>query len=131
MYETPGGVKEIGYMNRFDKKNPEIYLRWYDDFTGEDLNILFMSRKEAKRVAETILKTIDEMDNHEEKIRKIISETNFTKLYNEFERKYNKYPVQMGRYEAFGRALGDHLIDKDTYEAAERYYGNLWNYVGD
>lgn len=56
---------------------------------------------------------------------------NFTKMYEEFERKYNKYPVQMGRYEAFGRALQDGLIDQETYNEAREYYGSLWNYVGD
>lgn len=56
---------------------------------------------------------------------------NFNKMYDEFERKYNKYPVQMGRYEAFGRALEDGLIDQETYDEARKYYGSLWNYVGD
>lgn len=55
----------------------------------------------------------------------------FRKMYDEFEKKYNKYPVQMGRYEAFGLALKDGLIDKETYDEARKYYGNLWNYVGD
>lgn len=55
----------------------------------------------------------------------------FNKMYLEFERKYNPYPVQMGRYEAFGNALKDGLIDKETYDQARDYYGDLWHYVGD
>ena len=52
-------------------------------------------------------------------------------MYAEFERKYNKYPVQMSRSKAFLCALNDGLIDKQTYEQAREYYGKLWNYVGD
>lgn len=55
----------------------------------------------------------------------------FTKMYNEFENKYNKYPVQMSRAEAFGNAFHDGLIDEKTYNDAREYYKNLWNYVGD
>ena len=55
----------------------------------------------------------------------------FGKMYAEFEKKYNPYPVQMGRYEAFGKALQDGLIDEETYKEAREYYGDLWHYVGD
>ena len=55
----------------------------------------------------------------------------FNKMYNEFERKYNPYPVQMSRADAFGHALEDNLITKEVYDAAREYYGNLWFYVGD
>ncbi len=56
---------------------------------------------------------------------------NFNEMYWEFERKYNKYPVQMSRSEAFTRALNDGLIDEDTWRMAKEYFGSLWNYVGD
>lgn len=56
---------------------------------------------------------------------------NFNEMYLEFERKYNHYPVQMSRCDAFGHALDDGLIDKETYRKAREYFGNLWNYVGD
>ena len=52
-------------------------------------------------------------------------------LYNEFERKYNKYPVQMARYEAFRYALNDGLITEEEYNEAREYFGKLWNYTGD
>ena len=55
----------------------------------------------------------------------------FRKMYAEFEKKYNPYPVDMSRSEAFGKALNDGLIDQETYDEARKYYGNLWNYVGD
>lgn len=55
----------------------------------------------------------------------------FSEMYEEFERKYNPYPVQMSRAEAFEHALEDGLIDEETYFAARKYYGNLWFYVGD
>ena len=55
----------------------------------------------------------------------------FGAMYREFEQKYNPYPVQMARDDAFGHALADGLIDEDTYRKARKYFGSLWNYVGD
>ena len=55
----------------------------------------------------------------------------FDEMYEEFEGRYNPYPVQMSRAEAFRKALDNGAIDKETYLAARRYYGNLWFYVGD
>ena len=52
-------------------------------------------------------------------------------MYKEFERKYNPYPVQMSRADAFSHALKDGLIDEKGYKEAREYYGNLWFYVGD
>lgn len=56
---------------------------------------------------------------------------NFGRMYDEFEKKYNPYPVQMSRASAFTHALNDGLIDEETYERARKYFGSLWNYVGD
>lgn len=56
---------------------------------------------------------------------------NFNEMYHEFENKYNPYPVQMSRAEAFGNARRDGLIDDETYKEAHDYYGSLWFYVGD
>ncbi len=56
---------------------------------------------------------------------------NFDAMYEEFERKYNKYPVQMSRCEAFMRAFYDDTITFDTFKAAREYFGPLWHYVGD
>lgn len=55
----------------------------------------------------------------------------FNKMYAEFENKYNPYPVDMSRAEAFSKALNDELISEETYQAARKYYGPLWFYVGD
>lgn len=52
-------------------------------------------------------------------------------LYDEFEQKYNPYPVQMSRSSAFGCALEDGLITEEDYREAHEYFGSLWNYVGD
>ena len=55
----------------------------------------------------------------------------FNEMYWKFESKYNPYPIQMSRAQAFGMALDDGLIDEDTYRMAREYFGKLWNYVGD
>lgn len=60
-----------------------------------------------------------------------IDKTDFPQMYREFEDRYNHLPVQMSRAEAFANALRDRLIDKETYDEARRFYGELWFYVGD
>ena len=55
----------------------------------------------------------------------------WSELYREFEEKYNHYPVQMSRAEAFSKAKADGLITDEEYTEARRYYGNLWFYTGD
>ena len=61
----------------------------------------------------------------------IIPLSEYNDMYCEFERKYNPYPVQMSREEAFRHALNDGLIDDEVYDRARAYYKELWNYVGD
>lgn len=55
----------------------------------------------------------------------------YEKMYWEFEEKYNHYPVQMARYEAFRHAVKDGLITEEDYDNARQYFGKLWNYTGD
>lgn len=55
----------------------------------------------------------------------------YGKMYWEFEKKYNPYPVQMSREEAFRHAKEDGLITEYEYCEARAYFGNLWHYVGD
>lgn len=55
----------------------------------------------------------------------------FNEMYYKFEIKYNPYPVQMSRAEAFQHALDDGLISEDTYRMAHEYFGKLWFYTGD
>ncbi len=55
----------------------------------------------------------------------------FNEMYWRFDMIYNKYPIQMSRAQAFGKALDDGLIDEDTYRMAKEYFGKLWFYTGD
>ena len=129
-----GGITEVNWMNTSFGDNiytPEVYIRWTDKWTGEELNILFMRKEEAKKVIQLIQKALDDMDEHEKKIQQIIAETDFRRLYKEFEDKYNPYPVQMSRESAFRHAMSDGLITRDLYDAAARFYKGLWSYVGD
>lgn len=58
-------------------------------------------------------------------------ETDYTKLYLAFEQKYNPYPVQMSRCDAFTHALQDGIITESVFNKAREHYGSLWNYTGD
>lgn len=100
-------------------------------FGDARLNLCWLKEKEVGRLITYLQEAKKRLEAKRLKMEKIINEINFSSLYNEFERKFNPYPVQMARYEAFGKALSEGLIDEDTYYAAERYYGRLWNYVGD
>jgi len=132
--ERTGKVQAEWYDVSFDSRKycPRIVLRWTDTgLDGEELNIMYLRKESAENLIRILRREIDNMEEHEQKIQKIISQTSFSSLYDEFERKYNPYPVQMAREAAFRHALLDHLIDADTYDAAKRYYAGLWNYVGD
>ena len=44
------------------------------------------------------------------------------------------YPIEDmygSRASLYGRGLKEDRITKEQYENAKKYYGNLWNYVGD
>ena len=111
--------------------DPEIYIRWISGFDDDELNILFMKKEQAKNLIRLLQQTIQDMEEYEKRIQQIMKETDFTSLYQHFEEKYNPYPVQMSREEAFAKALRDGLIEPEVYDAAKRYYKGLWNYVGD
>lgn len=100
-------------------------------FGDARLNILWLNKKEALKLIACLQEAVEKLEQKQQRYEEINAKTDFSRMYAEFERKYNPYPVNMARYEAFGKALNDGLIDQDTYYAAERYYGNLWNYVGD
>lgn len=136
MLEERHGTIKVKWMDTsFNPKYylPEIYLDWTNHYTFEedDRNILFMKKEEAIKLIAQLQETINDMEKHEKMIQETIEKTNFTHLYSKFEDKYNPYPVQMSREEAFSRALKDGLIEPIVYDAARRYYKNLWNYVGD
>ena len=61
----------------------------------------------------------------------VLGRIDFTKLYLEFEKKYNLYPVQMSRADAFMHAYQDGIITDELLDKARIFYGSLWNYVGD
>lgn len=115
-----------------DRFNNEICLRIEDDEQiGGILNLCWLNEKETDKLICELQKKKEEMKERREKMDELIHTTNFSKLYADFENRYNKYPVQMSRAEAFGRAYSDGLIDRDMYMAAEKYYKKLWCYVGD
>ena len=127
-----GAVRVEWTLSDFIAQKPEVILRWIArDFDDENLNILFLTEYAAKELVANLQHALTEMEEKRRRIEEITSKTNFTRLYQQFEDKYNKYPVQMSRAEAFGRAHADGLIDDDTYDAAYMYYKRLWNYVGD
>lgn len=55
----------------------------------------------------------------------------YRELYRQFERKYNKYPVQMAPFEAFRYAKNDGLVTDEEVKEAAKFFGNLWHYTGD
>jgi len=110
----------------------EVYLRIEDQYsiTGV-LNLCWLNEEETEKLIGYLQESKRRLEEKRIKLKEIISTTDFSKMYIEFESKYNKYPVTMAPYEAFGCAHKDNLIDDDTYYAASKYYGKMWNYVGD
>ena len=100
-------------------------------FGDAELNLCWLKEKELGQLIEHLQNAKRKLEEKRLRLSEVISKTNFSRLYTEFDRKYNTYPIDMARYEAFGRAYADGLIDSDTYEAAQVYYGKLWNYTGD
>lgn len=100
-------------------------------FGDAKLNLCWLKKKELTKLIGYLQEAKGRLEEKERRLQKIIESTDFSHLYLEFDRKYNPYPIDMARYEAFGKAYSDGLIDKETLQAAEKYYGKLWNYVGD
>ena len=98
---------------------PRTYMRLLKDGLKKEHTvgdfIFFVGTLNGEKIEETMMR----------------KEPDFGAMYREFEQKYNPYPVQMARDDAFGHALADGLIDEDTYRKARKYFGSLWNYVGD
>lgn len=115
-----------------DNDGERLCLRIQDDeAVGGILNLCWLNEKETEKLIAELTKVKERMKTRRERIEEIINTTWFDKLYGEFEDKYNPYPIQMSRAEAFGRARSEGLIDEDTYRAAKKYYKKLWSYVGD
>lgn len=108
-----------------------------DKDPSEIAKIMEISESEVREILQLLLKKkinqkygVDAVLNNVQ-VRQSDEKIDFDKMYREFERKYNIYPVQMSKKEAFRHALKDRLIDEATYQAARKYYGSLWFYVGD
>lgn len=59
-----------------------------------------------------------------------MTNVNISKLYNELERLYPDGGY-VSRATIFDSALKDGKITKEIRDEARKYYGSLWNYVGD
>jgi len=115
-----------------DNYGDELCLRIEDsDSISGIMNLCWLNERETEKLIQELQEARKRMTERRTRINELIRTTNFTELYNKFEEKYNPYPVQMSRAEAFGNALADGLIDEDTYHAAYKYYKKLWFYVGD
>ena len=117
---------------RTDDWGDELCLRIDDsDSISGIITLCWLNEKNAEKLIQELQEARKRMTERRTRINELMRTTNFTELYDKFEKKYNPYPVQMSRAEAFGKALSDGLIDKDTYYAAFKYYKKLWYYVGD
>ena len=101
-----------------------------DSVTGI-LNLCWFDEKELGKLIVYLTEAKVKLENRRTRIDKIISNTNFIMLCKEFDEEFNEYPVEMTPSSAFGCALAAGKIDEDTYDAARKYYGRLWNYAGD
>lgn len=115
-----------------DNLGEELCLRIQDtDSVTGILNLCWLDERNTERLIRELTKAKERLKERREKIDEIIRTKDLSKMYCEFEDRYNHYPVQMSRAEAFGKALAEGLIDEDTYQAAYKHYKRLWNYVGD
>lgn len=120
------------YGEYFVKVDPEgdVIRLMFDE--GDDETYLCTADEQClKRLITNLQIAQNQLATRKERLKKIMETTNFTDIYSKMDEKYNPYPVQMSRASAFRYALRDGLIDQDTYIAARRYYGKLWDYVGD
>ena len=105
------------------------------DATGKSVEEILTYAKldDGETVKDWIDRNFEKMKEEAdlEQIRSAVESKDFTQMYNLFEQRYNKYPVQMSRAEAFGKASDEGLISKDILKEAHERFGNLWFYVGD
>lgn len=106
-------------------------LEFISDFEEDSTYLVTLDQKNLERMIHILTDINDRFKKRKERRSELMRTTNFTKIYSDMEQKYHPYPTQMARNDAFGHALADGIIDKETYFAAREYYGNLWSYVGD
>ena len=101
-----------------------------DSVTGI-LNLCWLNENELGKLIRYLTKAKEDIENRRTWLEDISRTTDFSRLYREFDHKFNKCPIDMTPSSAFGCALSAGLIDEDVYDAAEKHYGRLWNYAGD
>ena len=115
-----------------DNQGEELCLRIEDkDSVTGILNLCWLSERETTELIHELIMAKERLATRKSQISEAIRTTNFGKLHAEFDMKYNPYPVEISAAEAFGRARSDGLIDETIYQAARKYYGKRWFYVGD
>lgn len=122
--------------NAIDEITDEVEQAFRDMGLDEKADAYAGAMNELKLNEKMVQEMRDLMEQHLEEqaydmIRDAVMRKDFTQMYNLFEQRYNKYPVQMSRAEAFGKASDEGLITKDILAEAQTFYGNLWFYVGD
>lgn len=122
---------EFGKINIEEFGDEDTRLEFISEFSERDTYLCTLTEKQLNELIRALNRRKEAIDKWKEKYNRIIETTNFSKIYDDMDAKYNKYPVMMSRSTAFTHALNDGIIDRDTYNAAYKYYGNLWNYVGD
>lgn len=122
---------EFGKIMIKDFGDEYTRVEFMSDFSDDDTYLCTLGRKQLNDLIQALNRQKDLIDKRIEKINRLMETTNFSKIYNDMDEKYNKYPVMMTYGTAFGYALSDGIIDQDIYDAAYKYYGKLWNYVGD
>ena len=108
-----------------------VKLEFNSMFDDEPTYLATIDERNLDRMIYHLEKIRDNFKKIKERRQKIRETVDFRKIYWEMDRKYNPYPVQMTDAEAFGHALSDGIIDKETYIVARERSGRLWNYTGD
>ena len=121
---------QVETTDRISDEDVRLRIEDTDSITGI-CNLIYLDEEQTGKLISCLQQAKRRLEAKKARMNELLEKTDFTELYNRFEKKYNPYPVQMSRAEAFGCALHDGLIDRDTYDAAWRYYKRLWYYVGD
>lgn len=109
----------------------EAQIKFESVFEEDPLYLATVDERGLNRLIFELTQVKNNFKKLRERRKEIMMKTDFATIYNDMERKYHPYPTEMACSDAFGHALEDGIIDKETYNAAREYYGKLWNYVGD
>ena len=109
----------------------ECQLRFLSDFNEQPAYLCTLNEKGIDHLIRLLQRAQKRNEEWKETYKNVVERTDFSKLYNEFEERFNPYPIQMSYASAFGHALDEGLIDEQTYHVARIYFGKMWSYVGD